>query len=356
MTPPISVQLYSLREEAKQGLAPILERLGRIGYVGVESAGLHDLTPAAFKRCLADAGLVVSSGHVALPKPEGTAEVLDLQEAIGNKDLVVAFLPPDKFADADGVRTCAERLNAFNEKARARGMSLGYHNHWWEFSNRIGNETAHAMLFRLLDPTCLRRSIRTGPKSAASIRRGVVRDLGDRAPSVAHQGRSGDGSRSADGRGRRRRNRRGGDREGESREVARRRTRSVRHRHVRGGREEPPLPDQPRSRRGPGVARVERSRNACRHRRLRRDREGLCRQTQRAAVHRSGRVRRLESERATDVRRRARHSARTVGRRGARRSRHRRGREPHHSASARRRQPRGARGRQGDVQREAARR
>jgi hypothetical protein len=28
MTAPISVQLYSLREEAKQGLAPILERLG----------------------------------------------------------------------------------------------------------------------------------------------------------------------------------------------------------------------------------------------------------------------------------------------------------------------------------------
>ena len=83
--------MYSLREEAKRGLAPILERLGRIGYVGVESAGLHDLTPAAFKRCLADAGLVVSSGHVALPKPEGTAEVLDQQDAIGNKDLVVAF-------------------------------------------------------------------------------------------------------------------------------------------------------------------------------------------------------------------------------------------------------------------------
>ncbi len=39
MTAPISVQLYSLREEAKQGLAPILERLGRIGYVGVEVGG-----------------------------------------------------------------------------------------------------------------------------------------------------------------------------------------------------------------------------------------------------------------------------------------------------------------------------
>ncbi|HTO56199.1 MAG TPA: hypothetical protein VMJ74_00330, partial [Pseudomonadales bacterium] len=64
--PRISVQLYSLREEAKKGLAPILERLGRIGYAGVEPAGLADLTPAAFNKCLADAGLVVSSGHTGL--------------------------------------------------------------------------------------------------------------------------------------------------------------------------------------------------------------------------------------------------------------------------------------------------
>ncbi len=181
MTAPISIQLYSLREEAKHGLAPVLERLGRIGYVGVESAGLHDLTPAAFIRCLADAGLVVSSGHVALPKPDGTAEVLDAQDAIGNKDLVVAFLPPDKFADAESVKTCAERLNAFNEKARARGMSLGYHNHWWEFSSRIGSETAHAMLFRLLDPTVFAEVDTYWAKVGGADPVQVVTDLGARA-------------------------------------------------------------------------------------------------------------------------------------------------------------------------------
>ena len=183
MAPPISVQLYSLREEAKQGLAPVLERLGRIGYVGVEPAGLHDLTPAAFKRCLADAGLVVSSGHVALAEAGRHAQKCSmLQDAIGVKDLVVAFLPPEKFADADGVAHCAERLNAFNENARARGMSVGYHNHWWEFSNRIGNETAHAMLFRLLDPIGVRggRHI-LGEGRRRRSGRSVVRGLGERA-------------------------------------------------------------------------------------------------------------------------------------------------------------------------------
>ena len=181
MAPPISIQLYSLREEAKQGLAPVLERLGRIGYAGVEPAGLHDLTPAAFKRCLADAGLVVSSGHVALPKPEQTAEVLDSQERIGNIDLVVAMLPPDKFTNGDGVKQCADRLNAFNEQAQTRGMSVGYHNHWWEFSNRIGNETAHAMLFRLLDPSVFAEIDTYWAKVGGVDPAQVVADLGARA-------------------------------------------------------------------------------------------------------------------------------------------------------------------------------
>jgi sugar phosphate isomerase/epimerase len=181
MPPPISVQLYSLREEAKGGLAPLLERLGRIGYAGVETAGLHDLTPAAFKRCVADAGLVVSSGHVPLPKPDDAGALLDAQEAIGVRDVVVAFLPPDRFADADGVRTCAERLNAFNERVRARHMTLGYHNHWWEFRNKIGNQTAHALLFGLLDASVFAEVDTYWARVGGADPARVVADLGERA-------------------------------------------------------------------------------------------------------------------------------------------------------------------------------
>jgi len=181
MKPRISIQLYTLREEAKLGLASVLERLGRIGYVGVEPAGLHDLSPEAFKRCIANAGLVVSSGHVALPKPDAAAEVLDQQEAIGNKDLVVAMLPSDRFTDADGVRRCADKLNAFNEQARARGMALGYHNHWWEFSNRIGNQTAHSLLFRLLDDSVFAEVDTYWAKVGGVDPARTVADLGTRA-------------------------------------------------------------------------------------------------------------------------------------------------------------------------------
>jgi sugar phosphate isomerase/epimerase len=182
VTARISVQLYSLREEAKQGLAPVLERLGRIGYAGVEAAGLHDLSAQEFVRRVADAGMVVSSGHCALVKPNQAAELLDAQEAIGVKQLVVAFLPPDRFADQAGVAKCADHLNTFNEAVRARGMTLGYHNHWWEFGNRIGNETAHSLLFRLLDPSIFAEVDTYWAKVGGADPARVVKDLGTRAP------------------------------------------------------------------------------------------------------------------------------------------------------------------------------
>ena len=45
---PISVQLYSLREEASRDFPSVLRRLGETGFVGVELAGLHGLSPTEF--------------------------------------------------------------------------------------------------------------------------------------------------------------------------------------------------------------------------------------------------------------------------------------------------------------------
>ena len=42
------------------------------------------------------------------------------------------MLAPKAFADLDGVRAAADRINAANEQRAARGMTLGYHNHFWE--------------------------------------------------------------------------------------------------------------------------------------------------------------------------------------------------------------------------------
>lgn len=149
---PISVQLYSLREESAADFPGVLRRLGEVGFVGVELAGFHGLTPAQFNEVAADAGLVVSSGHVGNAEAGSLHAALDDLQAVGCNTAVLAFLPPDAFADADAVQRSADTINAAHALAAARGFTFGYHNHWWEFRPLADGRTAWSHLLERLDP------------------------------------------------------------------------------------------------------------------------------------------------------------------------------------------------------------
>ena len=148
---PISVQLYSLREEAAVDFVAVLAQLGSVGFVGVELAGLHGMSPAQFAKTAADAGLVVSSGHVGDPAPDALNRALDDLQGVGCNTAALAFLPPTAFADADAIAQSAEILNSAQTIAASRGVRLGYHNHWWEFAAMDDGRTAMAYFLDLLD-------------------------------------------------------------------------------------------------------------------------------------------------------------------------------------------------------------
>jgi sugar phosphate isomerase/epimerase len=148
---PISVQLYSLREESAADFPSVLRRLGEAGFVGVELAGLHGLSPTEFNRIIADAGLVVSSGHFGA-SPDVLLGSLDEFQAVGCNTAILAYLPPDRFADLDAIKSSAQLINIAHAAASARGMQFGYHNHWWEFETIIDGRTAWSHLWDLLEP------------------------------------------------------------------------------------------------------------------------------------------------------------------------------------------------------------
>ena len=180
-SPPISVQLYSFRDEAAGDFEGVLRKLGEIGFVGVELAGFHALTPRQFAASAEEAGLVTSSAHVtALSADELNAALDDLGE-IGCDVAVCAFLPPENFADLDAVQRSADALNAANDIATRRGMSLGYHNHWWEFSTNLDGQTAWSALFDRLDPTVFAELDIYWATLGGADPQQVITDLGDRA-------------------------------------------------------------------------------------------------------------------------------------------------------------------------------
>jgi sugar phosphate isomerase/epimerase len=142
---PISVQLYSLREQAALDFPAVLARLGSAGFVGVELAGFNHLTPAAFAQCINDSGLVVSSAHVAAG--DGFAATLADVQSVGCSTVVIPFVPPDGFHSLDAIKRTADMLNECNEIARAAGATLGYHNHWWEFEQAFAGRSAFLHLY-----------------------------------------------------------------------------------------------------------------------------------------------------------------------------------------------------------------
>jgi sugar phosphate isomerase/epimerase len=181
MVAPVSIQLYTLREQAKQDLPGVIARLGRIGYCGVEPAGFQGMDPGELRKLVEDAGMQVSSAHIPLPDAEQAPRLFEAHRALGCRDLVVAFLPEERFADADALARTAEALNGAAERARGAGMRLGYHNHWWEFRNRVGRRSAHAALFERLDPDVFAEVDLYWAKTGGADPARVLRDLGRRA-------------------------------------------------------------------------------------------------------------------------------------------------------------------------------
>ncbi len=129
---PISVQLYSLREEAKKDFVAVLESVAKIGYKGVEPAGFHNLKPAEFRKIVEDLGMTVSSNHGPWAKPDNLSEVVDTAKILG-LDIAGSGFGPDEFKDLDAIKKTADMVNGMIDVLGKHGISLFLHNHDWEF-------------------------------------------------------------------------------------------------------------------------------------------------------------------------------------------------------------------------------
>jgi len=128
---PISVQLYSVREEAAKDFPAVLAKIADIGYVGVEFAGLHGMAPADVRKVVDDLGLQVSSVHMGMPTKDTASQMIDECKALGVTRLVTG--PGGPIDTMDGVLAAADRFAEAVALLDGTGISVGLHNHWAEF-------------------------------------------------------------------------------------------------------------------------------------------------------------------------------------------------------------------------------
>ena len=135
---PISVQLYSLREESKVDFPKVLRDLAEIGYKGVEPAGFYGMTPVVFKKMTGDLGLRISTTHSPWARStDNIQEVIDTAGALGI-DLVACGYGADNFKDLDAIKSTADTVNSVMDKLKGTGLTLFMHNHAWEFERIDG--------------------------------------------------------------------------------------------------------------------------------------------------------------------------------------------------------------------------
>jgi len=158
----LSIQLFTLRDQLAIDLEGTLQALGAIGYTRVEHAGFVGRTVSEFKAALDTAGLRATSGHVLIPQPFDPAPwraALADATTLGSRYIVHPFFGID-FGTGEVVRTTApwrafaRDLNRAGRLARDAGLTLGYHNHNWEFFRLTDHpsRTAYDVLTEATDP------------------------------------------------------------------------------------------------------------------------------------------------------------------------------------------------------------
>ena len=159
MTPPIALQLYTLRSELEQDFEGTLQQVADLGYAGVELAGYGERSAADVRKLLDGLGLKVAGAHVALNlMQDNLQQVLDDMETLGSAFISIPWLPPEMRNSADSFLRLGEQLNTIGAATKARGVQLCYHNHNFEFEQFDG-VYALDLLYQHTDPLLVQAEI-----------------------------------------------------------------------------------------------------------------------------------------------------------------------------------------------------
>jgi sugar phosphate isomerase/epimerase len=145
----VGLELYTVRDETAHDFAGTVRKVAALGYPAVEFAGYGGLAAEEMRDLLAETRMRAAATHVGLANLEADFDhELTYCSTIGCSYLILPWLPLEQRSPAF-LATLAPRLNEFGRKARAAGITFGYHNHDFEFVLDGGQ----SLLARLLDAT-----------------------------------------------------------------------------------------------------------------------------------------------------------------------------------------------------------
>jgi sugar phosphate isomerase/epimerase len=155
MTSSPSVQLYTVRDAVSADLQGAVARIAEIGFTQVEPYSFVERA-AEFEKAFAASGVTAPSGHAPVIDSDEPERAFAAAAQLGIGTVIDPFIPSDRWQTADDAAKIADRVNELQVLAAASGLKFGYHNHQWEFANKVdGRPVYDFFLERLNDDVVL---------------------------------------------------------------------------------------------------------------------------------------------------------------------------------------------------------
>jgi len=163
----IGVQLYSIRSEMTKDPLGSLEQVAKMGYKYVEHANyvnrkFYGYSAPEFKKILDGMGLNMISGHTVMGSQHWDETKKDFSDSwkmtvedagvLQQKYVVSPSMDNSMRKTYDDFKHYMDIFNKCGELCKKNGMKFGYHNHDFEFSEKLNNEKLFDIIMKSIDP------------------------------------------------------------------------------------------------------------------------------------------------------------------------------------------------------------
>jgi sugar phosphate isomerase/epimerase len=163
----VGLQLYSVRDEMKSDPLGTLKQLSAMGYKHVEHANYNNrkfygYEAKEFKKILKDLGMDMPSGHTVMGAKHWDSAKKDFTDlwkytvedaAIAGQQFVISPSLDKEFRKTgDDLKRFMDVFNKSGELCKKSGMKFGYHNHAFEFSEKLDGKVVYDIMLQNTDP------------------------------------------------------------------------------------------------------------------------------------------------------------------------------------------------------------
>jgi sugar phosphate isomerase/epimerase len=174
----VGLQLYSVRKDMEIDPLGTLKKLAEMGYKNVEHANyinrkFYGYSATEFRKILNDLGLKMPSGHTVMDKVKHWdmakkdfndvwKHTVEDAAICGQKYVISPWLDVSQRKNIGDMKNMMDIFNKSGELCQKAGMKFGYHNHDFEFAEKLDGVMIYDIIMQNTDPKYVSQQLDIG--------------------------------------------------------------------------------------------------------------------------------------------------------------------------------------------------